>query len=37
MKRLRRFLPAGFAVGLLLGIGIVATYGAMSVSSKPAK
>jgi hypothetical protein len=36
MKKLRRFLPAGFAVGLLLGIGIVATYGAMSVSSKPA-
>lgn len=34
--KLRRFLPAGFALGLLVGLGIVATYGAMEVSSKPA-
>jgi nitrate/TMAO reductase-like tetraheme cytochrome c subunit len=33
---LRRFLPAGLTLGLLAGLGIVATYGAMEVSSKPA-
>lgn len=34
--KLRRFLPAGYAAGLLIGLGLVGTYGAMEVSSKPA-
>lgn len=34
--KLGKFTVAGYAVGLLVGVGIVATYGAMSVSSTPA-
>ncbi len=34
--RLRRFLSASFVGGLLVGLGLVATYGVMEVSSKPA-
>lgn len=34
--KLGRFRVAGYAVGLLVGIGLVATYGAMEVSSTPA-
>ena len=34
--KLGRFKVAGYAVGLVVGIGLVATYGAMEVSSTPA-
>ncbi|MGB5401502.1 MAG: cytochrome c3 family protein, partial [Thermoanaerobaculia bacterium] len=33
--KLGRFTVAGYAIGLILGIGIVATYGAMHMSSTP--
>ena len=33
--KLRRFTVAGYAVGLVVGIGIIATYGAMHMSSTP--
>ncbi len=33
--RLREITLAGYAVGLLAGVGLVATYGAMEVSSTP--
>lgn len=34
--KLRRFAITGYAVGLMVGVGLILTYGAMEVSSTPA-
>ena len=36
MKRIGRFTLAGYAIGLLVGVGLILAYGAMEMSGKPA-
>lgn len=36
MKKIGRFTLAGYAIGLLVGVGLIMAYGAMEMSGKPA-